>query len=164
MGPAATTSASLKCKVSDAFHTSKKKVDLLSRIYKSTTNASSLPTTFCQEMQIYIAEAAEPLTGDPLMWWKLNSSRFNLLSRLAAQLFCITATSCPSERIFSTAGNIIKKRNQLTPEHAEMLVFLYENSELCGNLVDDNEEEDGDDDDDEIQFSIDVELNDNADN
>jgi hypothetical protein len=91
----------------------------------------------------------------------LNSFLFNLLSRLAAQLFCITATSCPSERIFSTAGNVItKKRNQLTPEHAEMLVFLYENSELIGSLVADNDEEEEDDDD---ESSSDVEiLNDNA--
>nr|XP_047142473.1 E3 SUMO-protein ligase ZBED1-like isoform X1 [Hydra vulgaris] len=153
MGPAATASASSKCKVFDSFHTNKKKVDLLSRIYKPVTNASSVPTTFRQEMQIYLSEDPEPLTGDPLTWWKSHSSRFNLLSRLAAQLFCVTATSCPCERIFSTAGNFItKKRNQLTPEHAEMLVFLYENSELRGNLVDNNEE---DDDDDGIQISSD---------
>ena len=39
------------------------------------------------------------------------------------------ATSVPSERLFSSAGNVItQKRNSLLPENADKLIFLFENS------------------------------------
>jgi len=40
----------------------------------------------------------------------------------------IQATSAPSKRLFSTAGlTIAKDRARLTPDNAEMLVFLHDN-------------------------------------
>ena len=46
---------------------------------------------------------------DPLEWWRCNGDRFIRLSCLARKLLCITATSVPSERLFSSAGNIVKR-------------------------------------------------------
>ena len=52
---------------------------------------------------------------------------FPLLSKLARKILCIPATSAPSERTFSTAGNIATaKRNRIAPELLEQIVFLNE--------------------------------------
>ena len=65
----------------------------------------------------------------PLKWWQQNHSSFPTLARLAKDWLMIPTTSVPSERLFSAAGNVMtNKRNCLTPEHGNQLVFLYENS------------------------------------
>ena len=50
-------------------------------------------------------------------------------------MFSLLATSAPSKSLFSTTGNvIIDKRNRLTYEHADQLIFLFENHDevkLC---------------------------------
>ena len=73
--------------------------------------------------------SSEPsTTNDPLEWWRANSFRYPLLSHLAKKYLSIPATSVPSERVFSTAGNIVtKKRACLDPSTVNMLVFLAEN-------------------------------------
>src|SRR3954453_12130175 len=54
---------------------------------------------------------------NPLSWWKSNEKRFPFLSKLSKELFGISATSVPSERLFSDVGNVItNKRNSLKPE------------------------------------------------
>ena len=64
----------------------------------------------------------------PLSWWRENEGRFPTLSTLARSLLCIPATSTPSERIFSAAGNICsQKRASLTRDHVDMLTFLSMN-------------------------------------
>ena len=65
-----------------------------------------------------------------------NSHRYPSVSGLTGQVFSIPATSCLSERVFSSAWNIVsKKRAQLKPKHAEMLVFLYEKSTRRHSLI-----------------------------
>jgi hypothetical protein len=50
------------------------------------------------------------------------------VAKVARQILCIPATSTPSERVFSTAGNIVNvKRSMLKPEHLDELVFLAHN-------------------------------------
>ena len=52
------------------------------------------------------------------------------MCRLVQKFFSFVATSVPSERLFSSAGNvIIEKQNCLTPELADQLIFLFENSQ-----------------------------------
>lgn len=64
-------------------------------------------------------------TTDPIKWWSDNAARFPTVSKLAQRYMCTPATSVPSERVFSAAGNIVNsKRSLLTPEHVNMLVFL----------------------------------------
>ena len=47
---------------------------------------------------------------------------------------CIPATSAPSERIFSTANQIVtKKRSNLLPEHVNMFIFLHDNFKYIPN-------------------------------
>jgi hypothetical protein len=62
---------------------------------------------------------------NPLRWWRDHETSFPFLSKLARRVLCVPATSAPSERLFSVAGQTItKKRNRLTHEHVSLLVHL----------------------------------------
>uniref|UniRef100_A0A8C9YLD5 HAT C-terminal dimerisation domain-containing protein n=1 Tax=Sander lucioperca TaxID=283035 RepID=A0A8C9YLD5_SANLU len=72
---------------------------------------------------------SELLREDPLQWWKTNQQRFPLPAKTAKIYLCASPTSVPSERLFSTAGDIRSHtRNRLSPVNAERLVFLKGNS------------------------------------
>lgn len=78
------------------------------------------------EVLMYFGEQPLSKTESPLSWWKLNEAKYPTLASQAKSLLCIPATSTPSERLFSAAGNIAsKKRASLTPEHVDMLTFLH---------------------------------------
>jgi len=49
---------------------------------------------------------------------------------MALKYACIPATSVPSERIFSKAGQIVsQRRNRLSPKNVDVLIFLNKNLE-----------------------------------
>ena len=83
-----------------------------------------------QELNRYIDEPTLGIDDNltALKWWKTNENRFPSIAKMAKSLLCIPTTSTPSERLFSTAGNIInKKRACLDAENVEMLCFLADN-------------------------------------
>ena len=60
--------------------------------------------------------------------WMQNQFRYPLLSRMAKLYLAIPATSVPSERVFSTAGDIVTaSRACLKPGHVDKLIFLKKN-------------------------------------
>ncbi len=66
-----------------------------------------------------------------LEWWQQNSSRFPNLQKLARKYLCTPGSSVPSERVFSTAGQLIsERRSRITPQNIDMMLFLNKNSEL----------------------------------
>ena len=68
------------------------------------------------------------LNSNPLLWWKERSLK---LSSLVLKLFSIPATSVPSERVFSSAKNVVtKKRNRMLSQTVDRLIFLYENQNV----------------------------------
>ena len=76
-----------------------------------------------------------PLTDDPLLWWKANQQEFPLLSVVARRILCVPGTSVPSERVFSTAGDIISaQRASLSPEKADLLIFFKHNMRVWTSL------------------------------
>lgn len=80
------------------------------------------------EIAAYLLHTPLDKEEDPLAWWKKNQDQYPRLSILARKYLCITATSSPSERVFSTGGNIVTcHRNSLKPENVDMLVFLAKN-------------------------------------
>ncbi|XP_061566494.1 E3 SUMO-protein ligase ZBED1-like [Cololabis saira] len=69
------------------------------------------------------------LDEDPLQWWKKQVD-LPLLSSLAKRYLCIPGTSVASERVFSTAGDVVTaQRSVLSHEHIDQLVFLKKNLE-----------------------------------
>ena len=53
-------------------------------------------------------------TKDPLLWWKHQAHLFPRMALFAKKILCIPATSVPSERVFSKAGELVSlKRSNL---------------------------------------------------
>ena len=80
------------------------------------------------ELRDYLKET---LSADknPLSWWRdTGCHRYPQLSKLARKYLYVPGTSVRSERVFSSAGNIVnKKRAALDPDQVDRLVFLANN-------------------------------------
>jgi len=93
-------------------------------------------STPAEELRDYFATPQIPTMQNPLQWWARNQDRFPRLAKQAHRYLAVPATSTPSERVFSLAGNTItRQRASLHPEHVETLIFLHENQVLKGKTV-----------------------------
>ncbi|KAA0068144.1 zinc finger BED domain-containing protein RICESLEEPER 2-like isoform X3 [Cucumis melo var. makuwa] len=60
---------------------------------------------------------------DLLTWWKVNSSRFKIISQVARDIYSIPISTVPFESAFSTGGRVLDSfRSSLTPQTAEALI------------------------------------------
>lgn len=100
-------------------------------IEEADTSAAGTGTTISL-VDTYLPEPLLPYhSGNAYTWWKENGFRFKPISCLALRYLSAPPTSVPSERLFSTAGDIYdEKRNRLTPERAETLLFIKSNFHL----------------------------------
>ena len=66
---------------------------------------------------------------DPIVWWiDEGQTQYPLLFDTAIKFLSIPATSVPSERVFSSAGDLLtKKRNRLSGKVANMMITLHKN-------------------------------------
>ena len=63
------------------------------------------------EMQRYLKEVEINFRkDDPLTWWKCHETSFPIISKLARKYLAIPASTAPSERVFSTAKDILQKK------------------------------------------------------
>ena len=100
-----------------------------------TTNSPqedmSIEDRIKEELSRYLGYNQPEINTNPLEWWKHHSKDLRYLSILSKKYLSVCATSCPSERVFSTSGNIIAaKRNCLKPDKVDKLVFLAVNQYL----------------------------------
>ncbi|RNA26087.1 zinc finger BED domain-containing 1-like [Brachionus plicatilis] len=66
---------------------------------------------------------------DPLLYWKNHIQDFPNLSILSSEFLVIPASTTPSERLFSKCKyQIFDRRNRISPENVEALMFLCENN------------------------------------
>lgn len=101
---------------------------LLKRKADTVTVNLTIPEMVVSEISTYAQESPIHAEQDSLAWWKENQSRFPLLAKVAKKYLCVCATSCASERVFSTMGNIVSPtRSHLKPEMVNMLGFLAKN-------------------------------------
>lgn len=108
----------------------------LSKLLEDEDEPSHEPTLnprIKSEMEInnYLAMPKISLDENPLIWWKSHQNSFPKLKSLARKFLAFQGTSVPSERVFSTSGNVITKhRSSLLPKNAEMQVFLSQNKHI----------------------------------
>lgn len=77
------------------------------------------------ELTNYLKEPLLKRTADPLLWWSQRIAVYPQLHKLARRHLGVPATSVPSERLFSTAGELIsQKRTCLKPKNVNNILFL----------------------------------------
>ncbi|XP_061445480.1 E3 SUMO-protein ligase ZBED1-like isoform X2 [Rhineura floridana] len=95
---------------------------------RSASGVSSAHQQVEQETSSFQSSKASALGQEPLQWWKTHHTQYPLLARAARKLLGVPATSVPAGWLFGSAGDAIHtKRQALTPEHVDMLVFLHGN-------------------------------------
>jgi len=78
------------------------------------------------ELTRYKSMAPLLVTGNPISWWRDNAHSFPSLSQIARKYLAAPASSVPSERMFSSAGNFAsKQRARLDPDALEREVLLH---------------------------------------
>ena len=88
----------------------------------------SIPERVDQEIQVYRGLPRANMQANTAIWWCAKRDTLPILSDLAQTYLCVQASSTPSERVFSTAGDTIsEERVRLDPEKADMLIFLKKN-------------------------------------
>ncbi len=86
------------------------------------------PDTRETEIRRYLELPNLERHANPVDWWQKEKDNFKRLSQVALKYLVVQGTSVPSERVFSSAGNIISdKRSRLSDKNASMLVFLNAN-------------------------------------
>ncbi|XP_056022020.1 E3 SUMO-protein ligase ZBED1-like [Ostrea edulis] len=102
---------------------------LLGDVYiVSVSAAKTIEERVKSELETYKAKASIPLSSCPLLWWRTSEESFPLLAKLAKRVLGIPSTSVASERVFSTAGDIITAtRSALNPDNVDRLIFLKRN-------------------------------------
>ena len=80
-----------------------------------------------KEIDKYLAENCESRNGDVkfqiLRWWKANSNRYQVLSKLARDVLAVPVSTVASESAFSTGGCILDPfRSSLSPLMVQNLV------------------------------------------
>lgn len=104
----------------------------LKNIFKFTSSSIRTIDEY-KEINLYLQNEEIPIEDNPLRWWKDNAPLYKILSLIARDTLLIPATSVPSERVFSKAGEIVfAKRSSLCSKNIDVLIFLAENrKELC---------------------------------
>ncbi|KAJ8344468.1 hypothetical protein SKAU_G00317970 [Synaphobranchus kaupii] len=96
--------------------------------YESCSSKRKRSDNGADELRDYSLTPHIPTMENPLNWWAHNEHRFPRLAKLSKSYLAIPATSTPSERIFSLAGNTVtRQRSSLHPSHVDVLVFLNAN-------------------------------------
>ena len=72
-----------------------------------------------------------PVDENPLAWWRSNEHKYPHIAKLARRYLAVPGTSVPSERVFSTAGDIVTaSRSRLLAENVDKLIFLQKNMRI----------------------------------
>lgn len=110
-----------------------------------TSGEKTACCTCPEEVEKYFHLPRISTTSNPLEWWARKEKQFPRLAKLARIYLAVPATSTPSERVFSLAGNTItRQRASLHPAHVDALVLLNANQEHKNRII---KEEDFDDSD-----------------
>ncbi|XP_053952389.1 E3 SUMO-protein ligase ZBED1-like [Anastrepha ludens] len=95
------------------------------QVHHNKIMAANTSMTKNTEIDLYIAAPLSNLKVDPLDVWRSSEGTFPKLTDLALKHLSVMATSAPAERLFSKAGNIVRKtRNRILGKRLPKLLFL----------------------------------------
>jgi len=78
-----------------------------------------------KDLKHYLSHPTIPLGENILKYWDQNANMYPHLKKIVHPYLSVIATSVPSARLFSKAGNIMtEKRNRLKGEKLQQLLFL----------------------------------------
>lgn len=84
-------------------------------------------TSIKDEIETYLQDPVLRPDSNVLQYWRDNK-KYPHLRGLSKKFLCIPPATVHSERLFSSAGQIVdKKRSRLDPQKVRMLVFLHKN-------------------------------------
>ena len=92
--------------------------------------ADSVPSEYtpAEEVADYLRQPNIQRQLDPLDWWKVNQQKYPRVADIARRYLSSPSTSVPSERLFSSAGDLYSdSRNRLLGQRADMLLFIKHN-------------------------------------
>ncbi|CAB4023807.1 zinc finger BED domain-containing 1-like [Paramuricea clavata] len=99
-----------------------------SKVADSVNHLNTRDADAMSETGLYFGEKLIPRDSEPLKWWHEHGKNYPKMSKLARKYLCATATSVPSERLFSKAGELVShRRSSLKPKNVNMLLFLNQN-------------------------------------
>ena len=107
----------------------------LLEVFSDIIDTSSAETNSpMNEVDCYLMEPLlDYKESQPFVWWADHKSRYPTVAQVARRYLSATATSIPSERLFSAAGNVYDdRRNRITADHAQHLLFIKSNYSLFG--------------------------------
>lgn len=105
--------------------------ELFGDVFRHEAQVKSFSVTVEEEVSAYRLAPCIHVDDDPFKWWKINESSFPHLSKLARLHLCVPGTSVASERIFSTAGDIVEAtRSRLAADNVDKLIFLQKNLKI----------------------------------
>jgi hypothetical protein len=87
------------------------------------------------EVAEYLSEDKISFNQNPFEWWAGKKSKYPVLAKIARKYLAIPATSTPSERLFSDAGNLLSpKRSRMNAEFFKRMIFLKRNALKVKNI------------------------------
>lgn len=91
-------------------------------------SSSLVKTVFERECYLLLSMGTKIKVTNVLDFWRDHQKLMPTLAAIAIQVYCIPATSTPSERNFSVAGLIVNsKRSQIHPDNVDKVIFLHNN-------------------------------------
>ena len=80
------------------------------------------------EVEEYLREDKIHFDKNPFEWWEGKKGKYPILAKMARIYLAAPATSTPSERLFSDAGNLLSaKRTRMNSELFKRIMFLKRN-------------------------------------
>jgi hypothetical protein len=106
-------------------------------LYSSIFGKKSAIQKSVSELDHYLDPILTPIADDnvnPFEWWASRKTQFPNVAKLARKYLSIPASSAPSERLFSDAGNLItSERTRLDPKLVEKMMFIRKNYDSIQN-------------------------------
>jgi hypothetical protein len=97
----------------------------MNRFHKYLSSNSDIGSQ--SEIDRYLTEDVEKASAnfDILTWWKVNSTKFPIVAKIARDVLAIPITTVASESAFSTGGRVLDPfRSSLAPKTVEALICL----------------------------------------